>query len=143
MPTRDRSGTEGGDPDAPEIPGSLKEALRPWIDLDEVGLEGLLSWLESVVPLLPTSSRSGSERTRELARALAACGQDRARLNVAAAQYFRDNQALARRVKALESMLAQRGAPRDDAPVPVDPESERAAERYLPPPRDGRLTRIR
>ena len=143
MPTP-RSGSREAPPtapvDPPGIPDTLKEALRPFVDVDEVGPEGLYRWLESVLPILAAATAPGArgDRVRELARALAACGQDRARLNMAAAQYFADNQALARRVKALEATLNDRGRA---APIAADPASARSAERYLPPPRGDRSSR--
>ncbi len=126
-----------------EIPERLRDHLRPWIDVDAVGSEGLWEWLEVVLPLLPTSrdapapvGASGrSDRMRELARDLVDCAGDRARLIADCDLYYRDNVALARRVKALEATLrtgathpppADEGAGADDEPI------EQVAERYLP-----------
>jgi hypothetical protein len=126
---------------AAELPEGLRVALRPWIDVEEVGLEGLWSWLESVLPLLERSTDGRADRTRELARALADCGRDRARLNIAGARYFSDNQALARRVKSLEATLEQMARTGRAPALPPDDAAARSAERYLPPAKDRRLSR--
>ncbi len=125
-----------------ELPGQLKELLRPWLDLDEVGLDGLTLFLQSVTPLLPrpgnhSSNESPSpieDRLTRLARALAACASDRSRAHFQASEYFRENQILARRVKALEATLRTRKRADPSAEdAPLDPDADRAAERYLPP----------
>ncbi len=118
-----------------ELSPEVKDILRPWIDVDEVGREGVLSWLRSILPLIPrtrTSDRRASEdpseRIQELAVALSECSSDRARVHFQAAEYYRENQVLARRVKALEAMLR---SPPTQAPA-EDLEVERASRRYLP-----------
>lgn len=127
------------------ISASLREALRPWVDVDVVGPAGLETWLLTVLPMLPlpsvgdrvvdrdVSRGTPEERLTALAHALADCASDRARTNFQAAEYFRENRVLARRVKALEAMVRTRqrsGRPRDD--LPDDPDADRAVERYLP-----------
>ena len=155
MPREGRAGNEGARedsehsaseaaPTALELTPDLKAALAPWIDLDEVGPEGLRSWLLTVVALLPRGSRdpildrdvsrgSLEERVTVLARALADCASDRARKNFQASEYFRENRLLARRVKALEAMIRTRVATglmeRTDL---RDPVAEAAARRYMP-----------
>ena len=120
---------------AEDLPPSLRQALRPWIDVETVGLPALWVWLESVIPVLPVPGSglperaSEERRSTELAKALVECSTERARLNFRAYEYYSDNVVLARRVRALEGML--RGAARD-APSKGDPETERATERYLP-----------
>jgi len=126
--------------DPTESPSELRAALRPWIDLDQVGLPGLWVWLGSILPLLPTPGapsepidplgRSGSkgDRVLQLAKALTDCAGDRARLNFQASEYYADNGVLARRVRALEGMLRSSGR----TVSPGDTGTERAAARYLP-----------
>ena len=130
---------------AMELTEELREALLPWIDLNEVGAVGLESWLRSIVPALPRPSAgdhvldrdashgSSDERLAAMAHALADCAGDRARKNFQAAEYFRENQVLVRRVKALESMIRTRVATGRLGPVDLsDPEAEAATHRYLP-----------
>ncbi len=126
--------------EAPGFPRSIAKLLRPWIDLDEVGWRGFEAWLHSVLPLVPPPGppRRGPpateprQRVAELARALSACASDRARVHFEAAGYFRENQALTRRVKALESMVRTRSGTEEGPDLPPDPDADRAAERYLP-----------
>lgn len=128
-------GTAGAS--TPRISRATKEALRPWIDLDVVGLEGLESFVLSLLTLAhvsgvgsPYASEPEGSRLRTLARALADCAGDRAQAHFQAALYFRENQVLVRRVKALEAMLRTRGTAQ--GPSPTDPEADAAARRYLP-----------
>jgi hypothetical protein len=121
---------------------ALRESLRPFVDLDEVGPEGLETWLLSILPTLvelrgrreiSEGVTVGSEaRILELATKLAFSESERSRDHFLAVQYYRDNTLLARRVKALEGAirLAQRtGKP----PVLRVPEEEdETADRYLP-----------
>jgi len=108
-----------------------------------VGGEGLSAWLISVLPLLPRPGAKeegegepdgqAHDRVTELARALTECASDRARAHFQASRYFADNQVLARRVKALEAMLATRARARLETSEAIDDvESERATRRYLP-----------
>jgi hypothetical protein len=125
------------------LPADVLRALRPWINVEEVGADGLGAWLISILPLLPPASGQGEaegsdasgreDRVVELARALSDCASDRARVHFQASRYFADNQVLARRVKALEGMLkiTRRARPKETA----DSEgaaSDTAANRYLP-----------
>src|SRR5271170_7078281 len=97
------------------IPPDLRLRLADWIDLDEVGADGLWLWLKAVLPLLPSpgtatagprsATAPPTDRVRELAGDLVDCARERARLTVVADRYYRDNQALARRLKALEAAL--------------------------------------
>jgi hypothetical protein len=154
VPRQGPSGKASSAPAPPSAPGGdrttlaltreLRLALRPWLDLDEVGGEGLRTWLLSILPLIPrpagpgardtTASRSG--RVEDLARALAECAGDRARVHFQASEYFQENRALARRVKALEAMLRVRARAegRDDSGI-ASAESDAASRRYLPPDR--------
>jgi hypothetical protein len=121
-----------------EPPQELRDALRPWVDLDAVGLPGLWLWLETVLPVLPlpptpaaptARAESGEDRIHQLAKALVGCATDRARLNFQAAEYYADNTVLARRVRALEGML--RSAGKEEIPS-ADAKTEQTTERYLP-----------
>jgi hypothetical protein len=120
----------------------LRRALRPWIDLAEVGAPGLRIWLLSVLPLLPVPASRGTrpltdaERLSELAKALADCAGDRARVHFQASEYFRENQVLARRVKALEAMVRLKRKTEGSDPADLsDPEAEAATLRYFGPTR--------
>ncbi|HTW56456.1 MAG TPA: hypothetical protein VMG36_08475 [Thermoplasmata archaeon] len=125
----------------------LRRALRPWIDLTEVGPLGLRSWILAILPLVPRPSPESravdrdesrdlpADRLAALALALAECATDRARTHFQAAEYFRENRLLARRVRALEAMLRTRASVEGAAAPPPDPEAEAATHRYLPPER--------
>jgi hypothetical protein len=143
-PTKTDLEEEGGGRsprDALAPPAELRAALRPWINLDEVGLPGLWVWLRTVVPMLPAPSsaeadpagphgtESGGSRVHDLAKALVDCARDRARLNFQSYEYYSDNTVLARRIRALEGMVIASGK---GLPLPADPETDRAVERYLP-----------
>lgn len=122
-------------------PASVRNRLRPWIDVDELGAAAFWQWLDTMIPVLPApkhdveASRRAVEasevRLRQLAGELAFCASDRARLTIAAAQYFQDNFVLALRVKALEAGLAQLERERGAHTVGSDAEAHSAAERYL------------
>ena len=120
-------------PWGPPPPGVVA-ALRPWIDLQEVGPEEFYHWLVTIARLLPEpvkppiSAKSAEERIAELARALADSSGAEAESHFRASEYFRENALLARRVKALESILrtSRRAVP------PPSPATEVATERYLP-----------
>jgi hypothetical protein len=124
------------------VPERLRPLLARWIDLDEIGAAGFWHWLETVLPLLPGKDAGGERwatvvppaapRLQELARDLIDCAGDRARLTIACERYYTDNQALSRRVKALEAALAafERSGP--VLRTHSDAESSAIAERYLP-----------
>ena len=124
------------------IPSDIQRRLAAWIDVDEVGAEGFWLWFRAVLPLLPEPTSKGAEstmpgaerpdRVRELAGDLVDCARERARLTVAAERYFRDNQALTRRLKALEAALRTFDEAGHGAELPPDEEADDAAERYLP-----------
>ncbi len=107
-----------------------------------MGLAGLWLWLERMVPLLPLPASgdlpfplavsTGEQRVHELASALVACESDRARLTVTCDEYFRDNQDLARRVKALESIIRTRRLAAEGAEVNEESGEPAALDRYLP-----------
>jgi hypothetical protein len=134
---------EGADRSAwTSMPPELRVRLGAWIDLEEVGDQGLWSWLATVLPLLPAPrarppDTPPADRVRALAADLIDCAGDRARLTIACEHYVRDNQLLARRVKALEAVLRTGGIARGSAEVPDDPKATAAADRYMPRrPRD-------
>lgn len=122
------------------VPEPLRSRLARWIDVSEVGQAGFWRWLETVLPALPSPSgadstsaaRPESTRVRELARDLVDCAGDRARLTVMGDRYFRDNQVLAVRLKALEAALETTRLTGRSSTTGEDPESADAAERYLP-----------
>ncbi len=93
----------------------LREALKPFLDLDRVGIRGFETWILAILPSLPrpTASEeaapwaieSAETRVLQLARALTDCEGQRSRDHFQAAEYFVDNTRLARRVKALEAEI--------------------------------------
>ncbi len=123
------------------MPDDLRRRLSIWIDLDSAGTEGFWRWLSAVLPLLlpaearvagPPGGRSGTHRLWELARELAECAGDRARLTADCARYYSDNQLLSRRVKALESMLRTTKRAGGTAAWTEDDAAGAATGRYLP-----------
>jgi hypothetical protein len=122
------------------MPADLRRQLADWIDVDEVGADGFWLWFRAVLPLLPGREAAGAEplsanqpdRVRELARDLVDCARDRARLTVFAERYYRDNQLLARRLRALEAALRTFERAGRDVEVPQDEETGEVSERYLP-----------
>jgi hypothetical protein len=127
------------------IPEELRRRLAPWIDVSDVGAAGFWIWFETMLPFLPRPKNAPADlppspdlppgRMKELARDLADCASDRARLNMLCARYFEDGRLLTRRVKALEATLRTYRSADGTAETPPDPEAERATERYLPPRR--------
>jgi hypothetical protein len=129
------------------MPPVLRERLRLWVDLDVVGDRGLWSWLATILPLLPPRAEArsvrgvgaeGPDRLRAIAVDLVECAGDRARLTIACEQYVRDNQLLARRVKALESILRTEGIARGQPIDAGDPKAAKVADRYMPRRAPGR-----
>jgi hypothetical protein len=124
------------------VPETLRPRLARWVEIDEVGAAGFWRWLESVLPLLPTkdNATNGSAdgvpptplRMQELARDLVDCAGDRARLTISCGHYYSDNQALSRRVKALEAALRMFERSGHAPGLGEDAESAETAERYLP-----------
>ena len=134
-------GTERSRTRALPLTPDLKEALLPWLDVDEVAPEELRQFLLTMIPLWPVPhgtpnpvrARALEERVTELARSLTECARDRARATFQASEYFRENRILARRLKALEALLrTRRAAEGSSEKLPTDSEAEEAAERYLP-----------
>jgi len=125
------------------IPSDLKRRLVDWVDVDEVGAEGFWLWLAAVLPLLPPPGsgargaapvgRVPEDRIRELAGDLVDCARERARLTILCERYYADNQALSRRVKALEAALRTFEKAGHPVKLPEDKDAEAAGERYLPP----------
>jgi len=119
------------------LSAELRRALAPWIDVDAVDGEAFEAWLFTVLAILPRPDSPAAvkdgDRVRALSLALVHAAQERAVSHFQAAEYFRDNQMLARRVKALEAILRaakQRGFA---SPEPTeDALGSRAAARYLP-----------
>ncbi len=124
---------------ATRIPADLRERLRPWIDVDEVGTDGLWLWPATVLRPLPASVGEGFragptpwERIGELARDLVECARERARLTVAAEGDYRDNAALARRGRALEAEIETARRAVTSRVAGADPSGDGAsADRYL------------
>ncbi|HXW67478.1 MAG TPA: hypothetical protein VEL82_06360 [Thermoplasmata archaeon] len=138
-PTAGRTKRTADRPPDLSLPEDLGRRLAPWIDVREVGAEGLWMWLGTVLALLPApgdpthpGSDRDADRWRSLARDLVDCARERARLTVMAERYFNDNRLLTLRVKALEASL--RTAARAGAAIapPSDEEADEAAARYLP-----------
>lgn len=128
-----------------EVDAALRDALAPWLDVDEVGGVGLRSWLLTMLPLLPrptggtrvldrdVSHAPPDERLQMLAHALADCASDRAQKNFQAAQYFQENRILVLRIKALEAAGRTRDSVRGAKEAAAeDPAADAAARRYLP-----------
>jgi hypothetical protein len=119
-------------------PPAVRRALLPWVDLGAVGPEGFWNWLTDLLPLLPLPAPepeavhppapSPEARIEELARALAGCAGEHARIRFTASEYHHDNTLLARRVKALEAQLSllQGSRPKEE------PEGREVADVYLP-----------
>jgi len=124
------------------IPPDLQRQLRDWIDVEAVGAAGFWSWLRTILPLLPGPEAAGAgprssrepegNRVLELARDLVECARERAQLTVTAERYYRDNQALSRRVKALEIVLENAARAGRGVEVPDVDDARTVAERYLP-----------
>ncbi|HTP54031.1 MAG TPA: hypothetical protein VML94_03575 [Thermoplasmata archaeon] len=122
------------------MPSALWRRLGEWVDIDQVGVGGLWTWLETVLPLLPAAGRTGrpptsadaAERVKELARDLVDCARERSRLTTISAEYYHDNVALARRVKSLEATLATIGRAGWKVASTSPSEPDAPIERYLP-----------
>lgn len=115
----------------------LQRALAPWIDADTIDWKGFEAWLLTVLPLLPRPGSNAvpakDERIRALSLALVEAARDRAVSHFQASEYFRDNQMLSRRVKALEAILEvgrKRGLQAVEQELGAG--SDRTTERYLP-----------
>jgi hypothetical protein len=124
------------------IPDEMRHRVAPWIGSEGIGPKEFWTWLATVLPLLPgptgpspepsERARDVENRTRELARDLVDCARDRARLTLFADRYFRDNQVLSVRLKALEATVKTFRETRGLPPSGADEEADQAAERYLP-----------
>ncbi|MGC2358887.1 MAG: hypothetical protein WA691_01080 [Thermoplasmata archaeon] len=123
------------------IPPDLRRRLAAWVDVDEVGPEGFWLWLRAILPLLPTpaSPERGqvlmnvprTDDVRELRQRLVVYAREHSRLSVVRDHYARDNQVLARRLKALEAALRtleMAGAP---VVIPADDDAGEVSEQYL------------
>ncbi len=120
------------------VPADLRRRLGAWIDVDEVGPDGFWLWFRAVLPLLPApgeATSSGFRETdrREEHRRLVEYARDRARLSVICEQYARENQILARRIRALEGALRTIELAGHPVAVPDDGEAEEMVERYQSP----------
>jgi inner membrane protein len=134
IPPRKRSAAV---PEPFEVPPDLRRRLAQWIDVDEVGADGFWLWFRALLPLLLTPSEpagSGFRATdeREEHRRLVQYARDRARLSVICDQYARENQILARRIRALEGALRAFELAGNPIEVPDDGEAEEMTERYQP-----------
>ncbi len=125
-----------------EIPPDLRRRLHAWVDVDEVGADGFWLWLRAVIPLLPNPAptRRGSippyagraEDLREMQQRLVVYAREHSRLNVLAEQCHRDNEVLARRLRALEAALRTLEMAGNKVVIPDDEEIADVSERYLP-----------
>jgi len=141
MPREREKSARGSGTTLVEFTPELKDELRHWVDLDALGADGFLVWLRAVLPAIAPPrggggrSRGGdpSARLAEMGRALTDCAGQLAEVNFRAAEYFRENQHLARRMLALEAMLRTRAAAsRTDEGPEIDAAASAAAQRYLP-----------
>jgi hypothetical protein len=127
------------------IPPDLRRRLRAWVDVEEVGPEGFWLWFRAVLPLLPTPAPTErtqipvneprTDRVRELQQRLVVYAREHSRLSVLCEQYVRDNQILARRLKALEAALRTFEMAGARVVIPADDEVGDASGRYLRPRR--------
>lgn len=125
------------------IPADLRRRLAAWVDVEEVGLEGFWLWLRAILPLLPTPAPKErapvlmngprTDNVRELQQRLVVYARENSRLNVICDQYARDNQILARRLKALEAALRTFEMAGAAIVIPADDDVRDVSERYLRP----------
>jgi hypothetical protein len=125
------------------IPADLRRRLAAWVDVEEVGLEGFWLWLRAILPLLPTPAPnerapflmnvSRTDNVRELQQRLVVYARENSRINVICGQYARDNQILARRLKALEAALRTFDMAGAAIVIPADDDVSDVSERYLRP----------
>ena len=129
------------------IPADLRRRLAAWVNVDEVGADGFWLWLRAVVPLLPKPEAAAraaayggvarAEEVRELQHRLVVYARELSRLTVICDQYARDNQALTRRLKALEAALRTLGMAGHAIEIPEDEEARDASERHVRSRRRG------
>lgn len=120
----------------------VREALRPFLDLDRVGARGFETWLLSILSTLPhatVSERAApwsvqdpQTRVMQLARALTECDAQRSRDHFLASEYFVDNTRLARRVKALEAEIRTAQKTGRVPNIVVEEGEPARPDRYLP-----------
>lgn len=132
---------EAESPDA-QVPPDLRHRLRPWVDVDEVGMDGFWIWVRAVVPLLPHPEpaptgvarlgRLGGDDLKDLRQRIVVYARENSRLTVLCEYYSKDNHALARRLKALEAALRTLEIAGHRIEIPADDEAESATDRYLP-----------
>jgi hypothetical protein len=126
------------------MPADIRRQVGGWFDIGRGAEDVFWTWFRTVLPLLPSpeapgagprsSDRPPSERVPELARDLVECAGERARLTIAAERYYRDNQVLARRLKALEATLRTLASAGHAVEPSTDAEASESASRYLPGP---------
>ncbi len=130
------------------MPADLRRRLKSWVDVDEVGAEGLWLWLRAVVPLLPQPNggpprrgvlrgRAGPD-SRELEQRLMVFARENSRLTVLCNQIARDNEVLARRLRAMEAAIRTLEMAGGRIEIPPDADIPEVTGRYLDPDRAGR-----
>jgi hypothetical protein len=143
--TRKPRKKDEGRPRELEVPADLRRRLAAWVNVEEVGPEGFWLWLRAILPLLPvpdpaarrTMLMSGPrpDDLRELQQRLVVYAREHSRLNVLCEQCHRDNQILARRLKALEAALRTFEMAGTAVAIPADEDVEEVSQRYLRPGR--------
>jgi hypothetical protein len=123
------------------IPADLRRRLTAWVDVEEVGPEGFWLWLRAILPLLPApvpTARASvlmngprTENVRELQQRLVVYAREHSRLHVLCDECTRDNQILARRLKALEAALRTFEMAGSTVVIPADDFVPEVSERYL------------
>ncbi len=133
---------DDGPPDEFALPPDLRRRLRAWLDIDAVGQEGLWIWFRAILPLLPQpdakdrrsllSLGAPREELRRLQQRIVVYAREQSRLTVLCNQCVRDNELLARRLRALEGALRAVELAGQRVVIPEDPDAEDASGRYLP-----------
>ena len=134
------------------LPPDLRRRLRAWVDIDAVGPPGFWIWFRAILPLLPrpdTRPRRSifglaapREEIRVLEQRMVVYAREQARLAIIGEQYARDNERLARRLKALEAVLRTVELAGQKVVVPADPDADEASARYVATRRSPRARSV-